>query len=35
MNLEEKEICVNCGKPINNNSSFCSDECNFNYGSDN
>jgi predicted nucleic acid-binding Zn ribbon protein len=28
-----KELCVNCGEPVENNSSFCSDECDFAYKS--
>jgi len=28
---QDKELCVNCGKPIDNGFSFCSDECDLDY----
>lgn len=28
---EQQESCVNCGKPAENNSSFCSEFCEFDY----
>ena len=28
---QDKELCVNCGKPIDNGFSFCSDKCDLEY----
>ncbi|TYS18492.1 DUF2116 family Zn-ribbon domain-containing protein [Rossellomorea vietnamensis] len=34
MAAHEKEFCLNCGKPITDNSLFCSEDCSFNYSND-
>ncbi|WP_187445276.1 DUF2116 family Zn-ribbon domain-containing protein [Rossellomorea aquimaris] len=34
MAVHEKEFCVNCEKPVTDGSSFCSEDCSFNYSND-